>query len=68
MVDLSRVGCGCPDILVYNARLGRLYLLEIKERRGVLTPSQEAFKALFPVAEVRGVRQALEACGVEVAT
>jgi hypothetical protein len=46
VLDLSRVGCGCPDLLV--AKAGRLQLVEIKDgaksaSRRKLTPDQVRF-------------------------
>jgi len=36
--NLSRVGQGCPDLMV--ARGGNIYLMEVKTAKGTLTPDQ----------------------------
>ncbi len=51
------------DLLVLRA--GRLYLLEVKSKRGTLTPSQEALMAEgWPVTVVWEPEQALRAVGL----
>lgn len=70
VLDLSRVGSGCPDILVSVG--GRLILMEIKiplgprggASKSKLTPDQEAFRRQWPVVVVRSVAEALLATGV----
>ena len=64
VLDLSRVGQGCPDILVGWG--GHQVLMEIKADKGKLTPQQEAFRASWPcpVVIVRSVGEALAATGV----
>jgi hypothetical protein len=73
VTDLSRVGCGCPDILVRHQRYGwspvrdgwEITLMEIKEPKGKLTPDQEQFIAEWPeTVIVRSVQEALAAVGV----
>lgn len=68
---LERAGClvarlsgaGLPDLLV--ARQGRLYALEVKQRKAKLTDAQEAFRgAGWPVMVARTPEQALCAVGV----
>ena len=68
--DLSRVGAGCPDLLVCHR--GRLYLLEVKDgtkaacdRR--LTKDEAAFAALWPVTVVLGPDDALRTLGISFA-
>ncbi|MCL1888902.1 MAG: hypothetical protein FWF99_00155 [Desulfovibrionaceae bacterium] len=69
VLDLSRVGQGCPDLLV--GFRGRNYLLEVKrpkakgQRAGTLTPDQERFFSEWrgQVAIVRTVDDAPKAVG-----
>jgi hypothetical protein len=78
VVDLSAVGGGCPDILVWRRSTGMLRLLEIKnpettakthrkvDRKLTETEiKQEAFRSLVPVWVVKTVDEALEAMGVK---
>lgn len=53
VLDLSRVGGGCPDLLV--CRAGKIRLVEVKAPKGRMTPEQLAFVALWPVCVVRSV-------------
>lgn len=46
VLDLSRVGQGCPDLLV--ARAGRSILVEVKTAKGKLTADQVDFLAAWP--------------------
>jgi len=51
VLDLSRVGNGCPDLLV--AAAGRMVLIEVKDggktaSRRKLTPAQVRFTASWP--------------------
>jgi len=51
VLDLSRVGAGCPDLLV--ARGGRMVLVEVKDgakaaSRRQLTPAQVVFHDRWP--------------------
>ena len=64
VLDLSRVGQGCPDILV--GRADRCYLLEIKSPKGKLNKAQRKFRDTWrgSFAVVRSGQQALEAVGV----
>ena len=57
--DTSRFGYGFPDLLV--RRGDTLFLLEVKAGREGLTPMEEAFAALFPVAVVRSLDEAIQA-------
>jgi Holliday junction resolvase len=61
VLDLSRVGEGCPDILV--GMLGRNVLLEIKTAKGAIRPQQrevlEAWRGEAYI--VRSVDEALQA-------
>jgi len=61
---LSRVGQGCPDLLVgHGGPNGRNVLLEVKTPKGELTPDEERFlnSWLGPVKIVTTPEQALEA-------
>ena len=57
--DLSRVGCGCPDLLVSHG--GRSFLVEVKGARGKLTPDQRDWHNRWqaPVYIVRTVEEAV---------
>lgn len=67
VLDLSRVGQGCPDLLVSvaNGKYGRdLVLMEIKAGRGQANAAQRAFEAQgWPVFLVRSVADALRVVG-----
>ena len=64
VLDLSRVGGGCPDLLV-RRRNGEPALMEVKTARGGLTPDQQRFIADWPETIVaRSVDEALAAVGV----
>lgn len=69
VIDLSGVGGGVPDLLVYSSRTGCYYLLEVKAARGRLTAAQGAWHAahrsLPRVAIVRSVDEALNFVGYE---
>ena len=78
VVDLSTVGDGCPDILVYRKATGLLRLLEIKNpettakthrkadrKLNATDRKQEAFRSLVPVWIVRTVDEALEAMEIK---
>ena len=60
--DLSRVGRGCTDSLVYFN--GRLHLMEIKMPGRKLNPKQIKFKARFPVTVVESEEDALRMIGL----
>lgn len=62
VLSLHAMGHGCPDLLVCYR--GRLVLLEVKVRKGTLTPDQIAFHAIWPVVVVRSVAEALTVLGV----
>lgn len=70
VLDLSRVGEGCPDILVggIDRKTGQpmSWLMEIKTATGKLRPGQEAFRAGWrgPIAIVRTVDEAYRLVGV----
>lgn len=68
--DLSRVGDGCPDLLVSCGRrrgLPDLILMEVKTAKGRLTSHQQEFEAQgWPVFIVRSVDEALAVVGVKV--
>lgn len=66
VLDLSRAGHGCPDLLVKtHIPMTRLILMEVKEPNGKLTPDQKNFIDEWPeVVVVRSVTEALEAVGV----
>ena|ERR1041385_8940408 len=71
VLDLSRHGSGCPDILVYVPRLCAYVLVEIKApgKRTRLTPKQKEFHANWrgPVIVVESVEEALNLFGAQVA-
>lgn len=59
VLDLHSVGRGCPDILcLYH---GKLVLMEIKSKRGRLTPEQEIFHKIWPVYVVHNRTEAVQA-------
>lgn len=70
VLDLSRVGGGCPDLLV--ARAGHSVLIEVKRPKvkgdsgGKLTPDQEEFMQTWrgKAVVVDNVDEALKAVGV----
>ena len=65
--DMSRVGCGVPDLMV-QAKTGAIVLLEVKHKRGRLTkPECDFFERwlLSPVYIVRSAEEALAAMGIE---
>jgi hypothetical protein len=67
VLDLSRVGEGCPDALVarQDGAGRKLWLMEIKTSRGQLTKPQRAFLALgWPVYIARSVDEALAVVGL----
>lgn len=63
VLDLSRVGAGCPDLLVSLPQRGRvpeLMLMEVKTARGKLNAAQRIFESEgWPVFVVRTVDEAL---------
>lgn len=61
VASLAGLGNGKPDILVCFRR--RLYLLEVKSRKGKLTKAQVVFHLRWPVTIVRSVDEALRAIG-----
>lgn len=59
VIDLSKVGSGCPDLLV--GYRGHTWLIEVKSTRGRLTPAQKTVHAEwngFPIAVVKTVEEA----------
>ena len=60
VVDLSRVGDGCPDILV--SKDGYTHLIEIKSKNGKLRESQKYFMQQWrgSLLVVKTLQQALE--------
>jgi Holliday junction resolvase len=58
VLDLSRVGQGCPDILVSDT--SHMWLFEIKTEKGKLKKSQEKFLALWKGKKIHIVRSADE--------
>ena len=58
---LAAVGVGCPDLLCSLG--GRMWLLEVKEPKGVLTPAQKRWIATWdaPVYIVHTPEEALAA-------
>lgn len=67
VLDLSRVGGGCPDLLVYRTARGLLRLLEVKVAKGRLTELQQTKFMRLPVWVVRSPAEALAAMEVEIA-
>ena len=63
VLDLSRVGDGCADLLVYRKSKNQMTFLEVKSARGVQSLEQLAFAARYPVHVVRSVDDALRAMG-----
>ena len=64
--DLSTVGGGCPDLLVYHPATKRLQLIEVKDGRKPpsarpLTPDQVKFHKRFPVTVVINLEGAVAA-------
>lgn len=65
--DLSRVGKGCPDLLV-RAPWGQLFALEVKGERGKLTPDQVTWHAVWRCGAVivaTSVAEAVQAMTTE---
>jgi len=62
--DLSRVGFGCPDLLV--SFCGRMTLIEVKSRKGKLNDYQKRFheKWKAPIHVAKTKDEALTAIGV----
>jgi hypothetical protein len=58
VMSLARLGNGAPDLLV--TRQGSWHLIEVKGRKGKLTPMQETFHGVWPVTILRSVDDALE--------
>lgn len=73
VLDLSAVGRGCPDLLVYHRRTG-YFLVEVKDGAKVpskrrLRATQVTFAALgWPVHTATSPEAALRACGLLMAT
>lgn len=62
--DLSKVGGGCPDILVWSMRYRKYLLMEIKTEGGNLNKQQREYHARCPeVHVVRSVDEALRLVG-----
>ena len=60
VLSLAAVGGGVPDLLVYQPSRKRFGLVEVKQRKGTLTPDQVKFQADgWPVTIVRSVDDAL---------
>ncbi len=68
VLDLSRVGQGCPDLLVSLPKprdLPTLVLIEVKTAKGRQTQDQVNFEAAgWPVFMVRSVDEALKVVGI----
>ena len=72
VLDLSKVGCGCPDLLVHSPSFPwRMTMLEVKDgsqppSRRKLTPDQVKFHAEWraPIHVVKSVGEALDAVGI----
>lgn len=63
VINLTQVGCGCPDLLVCFR--GKLTLLEIKTSKGKLSSAQNRLHINLGdcVAVVRDTDEALKAIG-----
>lgn len=77
VVDLADAGSGVPDIACFvrcdkcrrlddPCNEGRWVWIEIKQQRGRMRASQDAFRERFPVVVARTANEALRACGIEV--
>lgn len=51
---------GVPDLLCHSWRLNKTLLVEVKGKRGRLTPDQQAFVGKWPVVIVRTPEEAIE--------
>lgn len=61
VLDLSRVGEGCPDLLVRAPGQGDLLLMEVKAAKGKLNARQREFEAAgWGVFVVRSIDEALK--------
>ena len=65
VLDLSRVGEGVPDLLVWSHKVG-LVLLEVKIDKGKLTLEQRDFHQRWPVYVVRSIHEAFAVVGVSI--
>ena len=68
VLDLSRVGFGCPDLLVYSPYVDRLLLVEVKDgskppSKQALTTAQRAFHSVWHVSIVTCPETALGVVG-----
>jgi Holliday junction resolvase len=66
VVDLAKVGRGCPDLLV--GWRGKTYLMEIKTAKGYIRPTQEQFFRSWTgghIAIVRSFDDALDVMTME---
>jgi hypothetical protein len=69
VLDLSRVGDGCPDLLV--GFRGRNYLMELKYADGILTTDQHRFLRDWrgrPVLLIHSVEEAVAVLNAHVDT
>lgn len=69
---MSEVGGGFPDLICLHKTTGAILMLEVKDgakppSARKLTPMEEKFASVWPTVVVNNEREALEACGVEVA-
>lgn len=55
VVDLSKVGSGCPDLLLYRPQTRSFTLVEVKVAKGRINALQADFAARWPVKVVRSV-------------
>ena len=60
VLDLSRVGQGCPDLLLQHPRTHQLLLAEVKVPTGKINALQAAFGTEWPVHIVRTVDDLLK--------
>ena len=60
VLDLSRVGMGCPDLLISHQ--GSQALVEVKAPGGKFTPQQKLFMTCWqaPVHKIETVQEAVE--------
>lgn len=61
VLDLSAVGRGCPDLLVYRPSTRLWRLVEVKVPKGKINALQAEFATRWPVEIVRSIDDAIKA-------